>query len=206
MRKIRTSAFTLVELLVVIGVIALLIGILMPALARARVASQRTACLAHLHDIGSLFQMYLNDSKGRVPRVNPIPSMQPPLNSFPSLVEVFAPYTKGATKGWQCPADRITNPAPAGVPVGFETYFQRDQSSYEYNDFVNAFGGGVDMWVDLVHRAKETFNLPQDRFRIFNDQEPFHGKAGKKGAMNYLFADMHAGDWDAPAPPQNPTP
>jgi len=54
----RRSAFTLVELLVVIGIIAVLIGILLPTLARAREASQRTACLSNMRELATLLRMY----------------------------------------------------------------------------------------------------------------------------------------------------
>src|SRR5262249_10268591 len=54
----RKRAFTLVELLVVIGIIAVLIGILLPTLARARAASQKTACLSNLRQLGIAFRFY----------------------------------------------------------------------------------------------------------------------------------------------------
>jgi len=62
--------FTLVELLVVIGIIALLISILLPSLAKAREQGIRTKCLANLKSLGTAFQMYINDNKTSVPAVN----------------------------------------------------------------------------------------------------------------------------------------
>jgi prepilin-type N-terminal cleavage/methylation domain-containing protein len=59
--------FTLVELLVVIGIIALLVGILLPTLNKAREQARRTACLANLRSLGQLITMYANQSKGQIP-------------------------------------------------------------------------------------------------------------------------------------------
>ena len=67
-RPRRSSAgFTLVELLVVIGIIALLISILLPALGKARKSAQTVKCLSNLHQMGILMAMYTTQSKGQLP-------------------------------------------------------------------------------------------------------------------------------------------
>ena len=68
MARAPRRAFTLVELLVVIGLIALLIAILMPALRRARMSAQRIMCLSNLRQIGVALNEYAyRANNGRVP-------------------------------------------------------------------------------------------------------------------------------------------
>lgn len=62
----KKKAFTLVELLVVIAIIALLLSILMPSLQRAREAGRRAVCLSNLQQLTLAWNLYTEDSKGRI--------------------------------------------------------------------------------------------------------------------------------------------
>ena len=69
----RQTAFTLVELLVVIGIIALLIGILLPALGKARAAANALKCAAQIRSLVQAMQLHAIDHRGFMPLVGSIP-------------------------------------------------------------------------------------------------------------------------------------
>lgn len=67
------KAFTLVELLVVISIIALLLSMLMPSLQKAREQAKKVVCSSHLHQMGLAFGTYANSFKGKYPLpINPM--------------------------------------------------------------------------------------------------------------------------------------
>jgi len=80
-------AFTLVELLVVIGIIAVLISILLPAMNRARAAAKATSCASQMRQIGIYLRIYTNDSNG----ILPVPEI-PAVNEFISWDDRLSYY------------------------------------------------------------------------------------------------------------------
>jgi prepilin-type N-terminal cleavage/methylation domain-containing protein len=93
MRK-RKGGFTLVELLVVIGIIAVLIAILLPALNRAREKGRQAQCLSNVRQIAMAFFMYTNENKGWFPA----PGVWG--NGLGSQAATFTPTWYGRSEDW----------------------------------------------------------------------------------------------------------
>jgi prepilin-type N-terminal cleavage/methylation domain-containing protein/prepilin-type processing-associated H-X9-DG protein len=78
------SAFTLIELLVVIAIIAILAALVMPALASAKLAGGKAACISNLRQIGLAIQAYASDFDGMMPYGPKAPPYTSPANFYPS--------------------------------------------------------------------------------------------------------------------------
>lgn len=117
---------TLVELLVVIGIIALLTGILVPCIDKARSITKRTVCLSNLHSAAIAFGMYLDDNSRIMPPAARYPSLG--LNDKRPIAEFLKPFI-GDLKALRCPAD--DGHRRAGRT---ERHFETEGSSYEYLD------------------------------------------------------------------------
>jgi prepilin-type N-terminal cleavage/methylation domain-containing protein/prepilin-type processing-associated H-X9-DG protein len=88
----RPRAFTLVELLVVIGIIAVLIAMLLPALNAARRAARATACASNMRQIAVSLLMYIDANKGRHP---------------PAMIATTPPSQKVYPNGWWWPNELV---------------------------------------------------------------------------------------------------
>jgi prepilin-type N-terminal cleavage/methylation domain-containing protein/prepilin-type processing-associated H-X9-DG protein len=139
-------AFTLVELLVVIGVIAVLIALLLPALQGARRAAQSVACSSNLRQAGIAYHAYANDNRGFVPysvyffprASNPALSWRVRWHNYLARYVGGAPVPTGADLDVAIDADALLRPLPVFRGCGRFAYSPQNYAMHGYGQ-ANAF-------------------------------------------------------------------
>lgn len=135
----RRPAFTLVELLVSIGILALLISMLMPMLAKARLKAKETVCKSNLNQLGTALRMSLTSR----PHIGPFP----PSGAWMDFV-----IDQKCQKVLKCPLDTYVTPGTGGLS-GY--YLVQNGTTFSYlTDVQGAADSALRGYDDQLHRIQ----------------------------------------------------
>jgi len=185
-------AFTLIEALTVIGILAVLAAILFPVFSSAKNSSKGTSCNSNLHQLEIAIHLYSSDANDLMP-YGPGPiakvlsnqgvelSGDPyymEMKTLPDLKSLLASY--GTNEGiWKCPSDKME---PWFRPERAPSWYEEAKASYTYDDF-DALSG-----VSLGQIENPSGKV------ILRDHSPFHGGGNESlggGRFNVGFFDGH---------------
>ncbi len=156
--KTSTEGFTLIELLVVIAIIAILAGLLLPALGMAKRKGKAVQCLSNLKQIGLAHTMYLNDFGKTVP-------YQDPTEGYVLWLSKIAQYSGKVDKIRLCPV--ITKESVRRVPKpaqALQEYGTYDEAWIWTNGGTNWFGGYCFNGWFYSDAATSTYEFKRDTY------------------------------------------
>lgn len=204
------QAFTLVELLVVIGIIALLISMLLPALNQARFAAKLTACASNQRQIYMAVVMYANDNKGSLPGTNAWQRSRgaevlQSYGAYPWEFDSASDYwfqspilppdvTWASTVRWygigQLVHLNYLPPASVITCTDFEMTDSINYASAGHVSFTDAYykynGDPDQMWANTSGN-QTSYVLNTLPYYMEGVKEPAHGKLGRPGASGGRF-------------------
>lgn len=180
----RRRAFSLIELLTTISIIAIMVGLLLPALKGVRDAAVKTACLSNLRQVGMGVQMYTHQWADAFPAARYMPEPFVSGDDDPSLPAQLEPHlVEQGNKVWQCPGDdqQVFNLS------GSSYMYQAELSGQKLSEFFPVVMFNVAPSQIVVSRDFDggVFDTTDGEVTV----GPFHA------LRNLLFADFHAGNF-----------
>ncbi len=190
------SGFSLIELLVAIAILAILAGLLLPAMGRARESARGTQCVNHQRQIGLAVRLHMDENEDQFPRTQHTAFAA----GQPAWGRAIAPQLSVSTERWtnllqtvyHCPADR----RPAPWSYGQSVYFELNPENDDYTGSPQTWrkAAQVRRPAAVILQAETTGSVdhimphfwlaPADAGDV--DSRRHHGRS------NYLFVDGHA--------------